>query len=158
MQPGNPQSSLAHINPGNHSTQRGHGLGQNPPAAARIQHGHGTAGSCAGAGREGVRLRRLALGLLVASLRAAPAASATSTSQRLAERGPSTFAVGLAFTVMSPFKLAWGAASDRTGYDRTDLAVFLFAAAALAHALIPVLLQYFGSDWKPARSRRSIAA
>jgi hypothetical protein len=55
--------------------------------------------------------RHVLLGLLMASLLAAPAASAASTTQRLAERGPSTFAVGLAFTLMSPFKLLWGAAT-----------------------------------------------
>jgi Ca-activated chloride channel family protein len=60
-------------------------------------------------------------------------------------------------TTLTLGELAVGAASDRTGYDRTDLAVFLFAGAALVHALIPVMLQYFGSDWKPARSRQSIA-
>jgi hypothetical protein len=61
-------------------------------------------------------------------------------------------------TTLTLGELAVGTASDRTGFDRTDVAVFLFAAAALVHALVPVMLQYFGSDWKPARSRRSIAA
>ena len=61
-------------------------------------------------------------------------------------------------TTLTLGELAVGAASDRIGYDRTDFAVFLFAAAALVHALVPVLLEYFGSDWKPARSRRSAAA
>lgn len=55
--------------------------------------------------------RRVLPGLLLAALLAAPASSVASTTQRLAEGGPSTFAVGLAFTLMSPFKLAWGAVS-----------------------------------------------
>jgi hypothetical protein len=49
--------------------------------------------------------------LALASLLAAPAAHAGSTAQKLAHRGPSTLAVGLAFTVLSPFKLAWDAAT-----------------------------------------------
>lgn len=50
--------------------------------------------------------------LLVAAL-AAPAVSAAprSATQQLAERGPSTFAVGLTFTLLSPFKLVWDAAT-----------------------------------------------
>ena len=55
--------------------------------------------------------RALLLGLVLASLAAAPGVSSASGARRVAERGPSTFAVGLAFTVMSPFKLAWGAVS-----------------------------------------------
>ena len=55
--------------------------------------------------------RRGSIALALAALLAAPAASADTATRRLAERGPSTFAVGLAFTVLSPFKLAWDAAS-----------------------------------------------
>ena len=50
--------------------------------------------------------------------------------------------------------LATGAGATKTRFDLTDLAIFLFAAAAAAHALIPVLLEYFGSDWKAVRVNR----
>ena len=56
-------------------------------------------------------VRRSLVFLALASLLAAPAAQADSAARKLAQRGPSTFAVGLAFTVLSPFKLAWDAAS-----------------------------------------------
>lgn len=56
-------------------------------------------------------LRRSLVFLALASLLAAPAAQADSAARKLAQRGPSTFAVGLAFTVLSPFKLAWDAAT-----------------------------------------------
>ena len=49
---------------------------------------------------------------------------------------------------------ATGAGATKTRFDLTDLAIFLFAAAAAAHALIPVLLEYFGSDWKAVRVNR----
>jgi hypothetical protein len=51
------------------------------------------------------------IALTLAALLAAPAAHADSAARKLAHRGPSTFAVGLAFTVLSPFKLVWDAAS-----------------------------------------------
>jgi hypothetical protein len=56
-------------------------------------------------------LQRSLVLLALASLLAAPAAQADSAARKLAHRGPSTFAVGLAFTVLSPFKLAWDAAT-----------------------------------------------
>jgi hypothetical protein len=56
-------------------------------------------------------VRRSLVFLALASLLAAPAAQADSAARKLAHRGPSTFAVGLAFTVLSPFKLAWDAAT-----------------------------------------------
>jgi hypothetical protein len=56
-------------------------------------------------------VRRSLVFLALASLLAAPAAQADSAARKLAQRGPSTFAVGLAFTVLSPFKLAWDAAT-----------------------------------------------
>jgi hypothetical protein len=40
-------------------------------------------------------------------------------------------------------------------YDLFDLAIFVFAAGAITLALIPVLLEYLGSDWKTVRPRRS---
>jgi len=35
-----------------------------------------------------------------------------------------------------------------------DIAIFVFVAAAVVHALIPVALEYFGSDWTTVRVRR----
>ena len=54
--------------------------------------------------------------------------------------------------------LALGSAATKGRFDLTDLAIFLFAAAAAVHALIPVLLEYLGSDWKAVRvDRRELA-
>ena len=43
----------------------------------------------------------------------------------------------------------------RNRFGLIDLAIFVFAAAAVVLALIPVLLEYFGSDWKTVRAARS---
>ncbi len=56
-------------------------------------------------------LRRGVILLALASFLVAPAAQADSAARKLAHRGPSTFAVGLAFTLLSPFKLVWDAAT-----------------------------------------------
>jgi Ca-activated chloride channel family protein len=50
--------------------------------------------------------------------------------------------------------LASGSAERKSRFDLTDLAIFLFAAAAAAHALLPLLLECFGSDWKAVRANR----
>ena len=50
--------------------------------------------------------------------------------------------------------LSAGFTAAKGGSSLIDLAIFLFAAAAAAHALIPVLLEYFGSDWKAIRVNR----
>ncbi len=55
--------------------------------------------------------RCAAAALLCALLLPAPAAAQLSATEKLAQRGPSTFAVGLAFTVGAPFKLLWDAAT-----------------------------------------------
>jgi hypothetical protein len=47
------------------------------------------------------------LGLLLAL----PLPAYASNTEKLAHRGPSTFAVGLAFTIGAPFKLVWDAAT-----------------------------------------------
>ncbi len=51
--------------------------------------------------------------------------------------------------------LAAGVGVTGGGYDLVDWAIFVLLAAAAVHALIPVLLQYFGSDWKTVRAARS---
>jgi Ca-activated chloride channel family protein len=44
--------------------------------------------------------------------------------------------------------LATGVGASKSDYRLADIAIFVLAAAAVAHALIPVLLEYLGSDWK----------
>ncbi len=39
--------------------------------------------------------------------------------------------------------------------DLTDIALFVFVAGAVVNALIPVALEFFGSDWKTVRVNRS---
>ncbi len=52
--------------------------------------------------------------------------------------------------------LSAGLSAARGRFGLVDLAIWVFAAAAAVHALIPVLLEYFGSDWRPIRvSRRA---
>jgi Ca-activated chloride channel family protein len=50
--------------------------------------------------------------------------------------------------------LAASAGATKGRFDLTDLAIIVFAAAAAAHAFIPVLLEYLGSDWKAVRVNR----
>jgi len=50
--------------------------------------------------------------------------------------------------------LAAGVGGRKTRYSLVDLAIFVFVAAAAVLALIPVLLEYFGSDWKAVRVPR----
>lgn len=54
--------------------------------------------------------------------------------------------------------LAMGVGGGKIGYGLVDYAVFVFAAAAVVYAMIPVLLEYFGSDWKAVRVDRSAFA
>jgi Ca-activated chloride channel homolog len=61
-------------------------------------------------------------------------------------------------TTLALGKLARGSGATKTAYGLVDLAIFLFAAAALAQALIPVALEYFGSDWKTVRVSRTALA
>jgi Ca-activated chloride channel family protein len=42
----------------------------------------------------------------------------------------------------------------KTSYSLVDVAIFVLAAAAAGQALIPVALEYFGSDWKTVRVSR----
>jgi Ca-activated chloride channel family protein len=51
--------------------------------------------------------------------------------------------------------LARGTGATKTSYDLVDVAIFVFVAAASVNALIPVMLEYFGSDWKTSRVNRS---
>ncbi len=60
-------------------------------------------------------------------------------------------------TTLDLGNLARGSGATKTSYDLVDIAIFVFAAAAVAHVLIPVALEYFGSDWKPARVSRPTA-
>ena len=53
-------------------------------------------------------------------------------------------------------QLARGSGATKASYGLVDIAIFVFAAAALAHALIPVALEYFGSDWKTVRVSRPV--
>lgn len=57
-------------------------------------------------------------------------------------------------TTLALGKLARGGGVTKTSYSLVDIAIFVFAAAALGHALIPVALEYFGSDWKAVRVSR----
>lgn len=57
-------------------------------------------------------------------------------------------------TTLSLGNLAKGSGATKTSYGLVDVAIILFAAAALAHALIPVLLEYLGSDWKTVHVSR----
>lgn len=50
--------------------------------------------------------------------------------------------------------LALGLTAAKSRFDLVDLAIWIFAAAAAVHALIPVLLEYFGSDWRAIRVNR----
>jgi len=50
--------------------------------------------------------------------------------------------------------LAAPAATGKHTLGLVDLAIYVFAAAASVLALIPVLLECFGSDWKPVRVER----
>jgi Ca-activated chloride channel family protein len=54
--------------------------------------------------------------------------------------------------------LAMGSGAAKGRFTLVDLAILVFAAAAAAHALIPVLLEYLGSDWKAIRVNRRATA
>jgi Ca-activated chloride channel family protein len=54
--------------------------------------------------------------------------------------------------------LAASAAAVKTRYGLVDVAILVVAIASAVHALIPVLLQWFGSDWKAVRVERRAAA
>lgn len=47
--------------------------------------------------------------------------------------------------------MALGVSTAKRRFELTDLAIWVFAAAAAVLALIPVLLEYFGSDWRAVR-------
>jgi Ca-activated chloride channel family protein len=64
------------------------------------------------------------------------------------EKHVSTLALG---------SLAMGVGGEKRAYDLFDVAILVFAAGATLIALIPVLLEYFGSDWKTVRPRRTVA-
>ena len=61
-------------------------------------------------------------------------------------------------TTLALGQLAQSTGATKTSYGVVDFAIFLCAAAALVHALIPVTLEYLGSDWKPVRVRRPAIA
>ena len=50
--------------------------------------------------------------------------------------------------------LAMGVGTPRSGLNLTDLAIFILTLGALVQALLPVLLEYLGTDWKAIRARR----
>jgi Ca-activated chloride channel homolog len=50
--------------------------------------------------------------------------------------------------------LAAPAGTGKHAIGLVDLAIYVFAAAAAVLAAIPVLLEYFGSDWRPVRVER----
>jgi Ca-activated chloride channel family protein len=60
-------------------------------------------------------------------------------------------------TTLALGNLARGSGATKTSYGLADLAIFVFAAAALIHVLIPLALEYFGSDWKAVRVSRPVA-
>jgi hypothetical protein len=51
--------------------------------------------------------------------------------------------------------LAAGVGGEKTRYSLVDVAILVFVAAAVVLASIPVLLEFFGSDWKAVRVGRS---
>jgi Ca-activated chloride channel family protein len=53
--------------------------------------------------------------------------------------------------------LARGSGAAKTAYGLVDIAIYVLAIAAIVHALIPVTLEYFGSDWKTVRVSRPTA-
>jgi hypothetical protein len=61
-------------------------------------------------------------------------------------------------TTLSLGALAAGSGASKRVYGLVDLAIIVFAAAAVMHALIPLLLEYFGSDWRAVRPRRPAVA
>jgi len=60
-------------------------------------------------------------------------------------------------TTLALGNLARGTGATKKTYGLVDIAIFVFAAAAVAHMLIPVALEYFGSDWKVVRVKRPAA-
>lgn len=50
--------------------------------------------------------------------------------------------------------LSPGFAATKGQFRLVDVAIWVFAAAAVVYALIPVLLEYFGSDWRAIRVNR----
>ena len=57
-------------------------------------------------------------------------------------------------TTLALGSLAGGSGATKTSYSLVDIAIFVFAAAAIALALMPVALEFFGSDWKTVRVNR----
>jgi Ca-activated chloride channel family protein len=57
-------------------------------------------------------------------------------------------------TTLALGQLARGSGVTKTSYGLVDIAIFVLAAAAVGQALIPVALEYFGSDWKTVRTSR----
>ena len=57
-------------------------------------------------------------------------------------------------TTLSLGTLARGTGAIKRTYGLIDIAVFVFAAGAIMLVLIPVALEYFGSDWKTVRVNR----
>jgi Ca-activated chloride channel family protein len=57
-------------------------------------------------------------------------------------------------TTLALGNLARGSGATKTAYGVVDIAIYVFAMAAIVHALIPVGLEYFGSDWKTVRVNR----
>jgi hypothetical protein len=57
-------------------------------------------------------------------------------------------------TTLSLGALATGTGASKTVYGLVDVAIWVFTAAAVVYALIPILLEYFGSDWRAVRPRR----
>jgi len=49
--------------------------------------------------------------------------------------------------------LAVGVGDKQSRYGLVDVAIFVLAVAAAVHAVLPVLLEYLGSDWRTVRPR-----
>jgi Ca-activated chloride channel family protein len=52
--------------------------------------------------------------------------------------------------------LATGSGGSRRVFGLVDMAIFVFAAAAAVQALLPLLLEWFGSDWRAVRVTRPL--
>lgn len=52
-------------------------------------------------------------------------------------------------------RLAMGSGATKSKLGLVDVAILVFAAAALVHALVPVALEYFGSGWRTVHASRA---
>ena len=61
-------------------------------------------------------------------------------------------------TTLAMGNLARGTSAVKKSYTLVDVAIFVFLAGAIVNVLIPLALEYFGSDWKPVSVNRPTAS